>query len=256
MTKLTILGGSAAGVGTGQGCAGSLVEHDGTRVVLDLGPNTLLELREHADIRNLDAIVISHVHLDHILDLFALKYASYAPVKMTKKLPVWLPPGGLAFLQKAAEVFAWEGDPETFFTSIFDLREYDPDGTTTIGNLAITHQLTAHSIPCWSMRVAVAGKGDLVYTADTSDIERLKTFADGARVLLSEATMPETPAGSGTRPHISAEEAGLLATSIGAQTLILTHIWEEYDPQRAAAQAATVFPGEIMLARPGVEVSW
>lgn len=93
MTRLTILGGSAAGVGTGQGCTGYLVQSDSTSIVLDLGPNTLLELRKHTDFRRLDGIVISHLHMDHVLDLFAMRFAlAYNPERPPRPIPLWLPP--------------------------------------------------------------------------------------------------------------------------------------------------------------------
>ena len=81
--KLTVLGGSAAGPNTGAGCAGFLVSEDDTAIVIDMGPGTVLELRKHVDFRTLDAIVISHYHLDHILDLGAFRYlAMYDPAPL------------------------------------------------------------------------------------------------------------------------------------------------------------------------------
>ena len=260
MTTLTTLGGSAAGVGTGQGCSGYLVEHDGTRVVLDLGPDTLLELRKHTDIRALTAIVISHLHMDHILDLFALRYTlAYSPVPLPAPVPLWLPPGGLAFFDRAAELFAWGGGaPADFFTETFSLAEYDPEAPLSIGGLTLSFQRTDHHMPCWAMRVHVPDGGDLLYTADVANGDKLTSFATGVRVVLSEATLPEAPRPGEQRahPHLSAEEAGQLATRAGAQTLVLTHIWEEDDPERARAHAAAVFGGDLFVARPGVTVTW
>jgi len=256
-TRLTTLGGSAAGVGTGYGCAGSLVEHDGTRIVLDLGPDTLLELRKHADMRALDGIVISHLHLDHVLDLFAMRFAlAYAPPRLERKVPLWVPPGGSAFLDGAGAAFVLGGEDASFFGKVFEVREYDPLATLAIGTLTIDFQRSDHPIPCWSMRINVPGGRNLVYTADTADIERLVPFAAGAHVLLSEATLPETPPQGTPRPHISAAEAGTLAREIGASVLVLTHMWEENDPAEAVAQAQGVFGGDVIRAQPGVSVQW
>lgn len=261
MTTLTVLGGSAAGVGTGQGCAGYLVEQGTSGIVLDLGPDTLLELRKHVEMRSLDGIVISHLHMDHMLDLLAMRFAlAYAPAPYTRRLPLWLPPGGLVFFARAAEVFAWEGDGATFFTSIFDMHEYDPDRELTLGDFTLSFHRTEHSVPCWAMRVrsANASESDLVYTADTANTRALEAFAQGARVLLSESTLPETPPPGTVRPHphSSAEEAADLAISAHAQTLVLTHIWEEDNPDRSVELTKARFTGEIVLAKPGVSVSW
>ena len=79
--RLTILGGSAASPNAGMGCAGLLVLTDRTRLVLDLGPGTLQELRRHTDFRTLDAVIVSHMHVDHVLDLLALRHAlAYNPL--------------------------------------------------------------------------------------------------------------------------------------------------------------------------------
>jgi len=257
VTSLTTLGGSAAGVGTGFGCSGSLVEHDGTRVVLDLGPDTLLELRKHADIRALDGIVISHLHLDHILDLFALRFAlAYAPVPLPRKIPLWVPPGGSDFFVRAGEPFMVGHEHEAFLNLTFDVHEYDPLATLAIGALTIDFQRSEHPLACWSMRVNLPAGRNLVYTADTADIERLVPFAQGAHVLLSEATLTRTPQPGTEISHISPAQAGTLATEIGAKILVLTHMWEENDPHEAIAQAQETFSADIIRAQPGVTIQW
>ena len=125
--KLTILGGSAAGGNTGAGCSGYLLQSGGSNVVLDLGPGVLPELRKHADFRTLDGIVISHLHLDHTLDLGALRFAlAYNPNPPTRRMPLWMPPGGRAFLDAFSTAFRDEPGDSDFFTSVFDIAEYDP----------------------------------------------------------------------------------------------------------------------------------
>src|SRR5215216_3648310 len=105
--ELTILGGSAAGPNPGQGCSGYLVGSGMTRVVLDLGSGTFPELRRHVDYRLLDGVVLSHWHLDHFLDILALRYAlEYNPVPANRRLPLWLPPGGLELLHRLAQAVA------------------------------------------------------------------------------------------------------------------------------------------------------
>ena len=88
--NVVVLGGSAAGGTTGAGCAGYLLIEGETRLVVDLGPGTLLELRKHVDFRAIDGIVNSHYHLDHILDVGALRYLGKyhtEPIKQ-RKIPL------------------------------------------------------------------------------------------------------------------------------------------------------------------------
>src|SRR5262245_21691187 len=102
LVRLTVLGGSAASPNAGAGCSGYLVEEGETRLWIDPGPGTLAELRSHTDYRSLSAVLISHMHLDHVLDLLALRHAlAYNPVPAPGPVPVWLPPDGSAFLARA-----------------------------------------------------------------------------------------------------------------------------------------------------------
>ncbi|HEU5433035.1 MAG TPA: MBL fold metallo-hydrolase, partial [Thermomicrobiales bacterium] len=203
--RLTVLGGSAAGPNTGQGCAGFLVQGDGAAIVLDLGPGTLPELRRHADFRTLDAIVISHLHLDHILDLFALRFAlAYNPVPPARTTRLVLPPGGGALFERAAALFGGE-EAERYFGDVFAVEEFDPVQSLTIGPATLRFAPTVHYVPCWAIRLAFASaSGDLVYTADTGPTADLETFVRGTDLLIAEAAAgpaPDEPIA--TRGHLT-----------------------------------------------------
>ena len=255
--RLTILGGSAATPNAGMGCAGLLVEHETTRIVLDLGPGTLLELRKHADFRTLDAVIISHMHVDHVLDLLALRHAlAYNPIPSPAPVPVWLPPGGRSLLEAATAPFDTCDEPGRF-TSTVDVAEYDPDAPLIVGDVTITFAPTVHYIPAWAMRIRAAGAMDLGYTGDTGPSAPLAGFFMGVGVLVAEATLVESgPEPFTARGSLTAAEAGALAAASGAETLVLTHIWEEFGHVTARDQAATVFSGDIARAVPGLRVDW
>ena len=257
--KLTVLGGSAAGPNTGQGCSGYYVESATSRIVLDLGPGTLPELRRHTDFRTLDGIVISHLHLDHTLDIGALRFAlAYNPIKAPARVPLWLPPGGLEFLERFASAFAEPGMAAEFFAAVFAPAEYDPDHPLHVGDTVVRFARTVHPIPCWAMRVANADGGrDLGYTADTGPAADLAPLFHDVGVLIAEATnlepLPHDPA---DRIHLTAAEAGDLATRAGASTLVLTHLWEERGVATMRSAATTTFPGDLRVAQPGLRVEW
>lgn len=260
-TTLTVLGGSAASIGTGQGCSGFLVSTDVSKVVLDLGPGTLLELRKHADFRTLDAIVLSHLHVDHMLDLIAMRFSlAYNPVKPDRKTPLWLPPDGLAFFTRLGDVFDPEDEDGSFFSDVFELNEFDPAGSLMIEELVVTFAPTVHFVPCWAIRVhPIDDSGDLVYTADTGPAADLSDFAREARIVIAEAATPALESGAvpfAARGHLTAVEAAILARDAGASILTLTHMFEEHDASIALAEAAGIFSGEIVHALPGATVSW
>ncbi len=257
--RLTVLGGSAAGPNTGQGCSGYLVEVDSTRLVLDLGPGTLPELRRHADFRSLDGLVVSHCHLDHVLDLLALRFAlAYNPRPPSRPIPLWLPPGGQDFLRRAAEAFAEPGKADAFFPTVFDIAEYDPGRSLSIGRARVSFAPTVHFVPCWAMRVAgEEPSGDLVYTADTGPTADLSDFAAQADVLVAESNfLAPVEERREERGHLTAEEAAEIARSAGVSTLVLAHLWEELGFGAYRAQAARVYAGRIEVARPGLQLVW
>lgn len=257
--KLTVLGGSAAGPNTGAGCSGYLVDSGRVRLVLDLGPGTLPELRRHADFRTLDAIVVSHMHLDHILDLAALRFAlAYNPITPPSPLPLWLPPGGGAHLDRLASAFVdEEGEAAAFFSSVFAIREYDPERDLAIGNHSLRFTPTVHYVPCWAIRLDTDRSRSLGYTADTGPAAPLAPFFAGVDVLISEATLaaPDT-APPERRGHLTATEAARLAAAANAKTLVLSHIWEELGFERLRADAAAAFAGRLVVAHPGSVVEW
>lgn len=251
---LTVLGGSAAGGNPGQPCSGYLVVSDETRVALDLGSGTLPELRRHVDAATLDAIVISHVHLDHVLDLLAMRYfLAYSPDRTGRRIPLWMPPDGMAFLDRLALALQDDGDGGPYF-SCFAIAEYDPAAPLHIGSLTLTFAPTVHYIDTWAIR-AFDGRSTLVYTADTGPAADLAAFCAGADVLITEASndAPDHEPWE-TRGHQTPEEAGNLATRAGIGTLVLSHLWSQFGFDRAAHRAATAFTGQILIARPGLRV--
>lgn len=253
--RLTVLGGSSASPNAGMGCSGYLVDSGRTRLVLDLGPGTLAELRRYADFRRLDGVVVSHCHLDHCLDLLALRHAlAYNPMAPPAPVPIWLPPGGADLLARAAAPFDECDEPGRFARTV-RVAEYDAARPLLVGDATIRFAPAVHHVPAWAIRVAAPGGVDLGYTGDTGPSADLAPFFAGTGILLAEATLP----GPGDRPRaerksLTATEAAELARDAGAGTLVLTHLWQEFGIEAARERAAAVFPGRIELARPGLIV--
>jgi ribonuclease BN (tRNA processing enzyme) len=254
---LTVLGGSAASPNAGAGCAGLLVQTDQTRLVLDLGPGTLQELRRHTDFRTLDAVIVSHMHVDHVLDLLALRHAlAYNPLPAPAPVSVWLPPGGAEHLALAIAPFDACDEPGRL-TSTVKVAEYDPAQPLTIVDVVVTFAPAVHYIPAWALRVQPSAGPTLGYTGDTGPAAALAGFFAGVHVLVAEATL----LAPGVRPSdergsMTAAEAGELAVAAGAEILVLTHMWQELGLAAYRSQAQVVFPGRIEMATPGLTLSW
>jgi ribonuclease BN (tRNA processing enzyme) len=256
--ELTVLGGAAACPNPGQGSSSYLLRIEGGTWLLDCGPNTIQELRKHAELDEIEHIFISHVHSDHTLDLVPMRYGlKYAPGMKTVRPELHMPPQGRQFLDRVAHAFAMgtEG-AEGFFDDVFHVSEYDPHAIMEFNGLTIRFHLTNHPVPCWAMRFESA-EATLVYLADTGPQETLTAFAEGADILICEGTFPdlEEVADMVDRPHLSAFEAGEIARDARAKEFILTHLWSTPDPMHYLEAATEGYGGQVTLARPGVKAS-
>lgn len=255
--RLTTLGGSAASPNMGMGASGLLVESGSTRLVLDLGPGTLPELRRHADFRIIDAVIISHMHVDHLLDLLSLRHAlAYNPIPAPAPISVFLPPGGMDVLARATAPFDACDEPGRFDATV-RVAEYDPIQPLSVGDCIVTFAPAVHDLPAWAMRVQGDSSADLGYTGDTGPTADLAAFFSGVGVLVAEATLLDPgSAPIAERGSLTATEAGALANDARAETLVLTHMWEELDFAEYRARAAVAFSGRIEMASPGLTLSW
>ena len=253
--QLTVLGGSAAWPNPGQGCSAYLLDVDGTRLLLDCGTDTLLELRRHIPLADVDAIIISHCHSDHILDLIAYRYALvYSKEQPEAPIPIWMPPGGAAILEALGKTLGSQGEKTTdFWGDVFRVREYDPDGHLSIDGSTITFAPTQHFTECYAMRVRGASGKSVLYGADTGRIDSLIEFSRSANLLIAEATADSHDGiPKEERGHLIPEEAGEWAARATVGRLLLTHLWHERPPSLVVERAATKFHGLIDVACAGL----
>jgi len=248
--RLTVLGRSPARPNPGEACAGYLVEGGGARLMFDIGPGTVAQLlkRHHPD--QLDAVIVSHMHADHMLDLVTLRYVyPWRRLSREERLRVVLPLGSADQLLDLAKGVGGANH----FEDAFQLGEHD--GTTPIrfGSLTITPRETQHYIPCWGFRVEGDGQR-LGYTADTAPCPGLSDLADDADLLLSEATLrslDEDAQPPEPRGHLAPAEAGIAARDGGARRLLLTHLPVDGDDAAWALSDATeAFGSEVEIAVP------
>jgi len=258
--KLTVLGGSHAGVNPGAGSSGYLVSHRGTNVAVDLGPNTMIELRKHVDHRLLDGVLLSHCHIDHFFDIITLRLdINYNTVKVDRKTPVHLPPGAEELLREIVAPVAKLDRCDDYF-ECFEFQEYDPDQVLKIGTVSVRFAPTAHSIPGWAMRFTGDGEPlDLAFTSDTGPNSSLAPFVANVHVLLAEATYgidPKREMQRDIRSHMTLGETIAFASHANAHMLVLTHTAVELQNDTYVDHASPRFPGPVHLAMPGLVVEW
>lgn len=258
--RLTVLGGSAATPNGGDASSGYLVTSGGTTVLVDCGSGVVAQLRARMAPQELRAVIVSHLHSDHTLDLVALRYGlKYAPYAGERQLiPLYLPPGGLAFLARLGEVFqAGNEVGQDFWGDVFTLREYgselERDEALVVGDLSIRFAPMPHFVPAWAMRFEDGAGRVLTYSADTGPQGPLAEFAAGSDLLLCEATLLQQAPGQNPAEygHLTAAEAGQIATAAGVGALVLTHLWEDLGFDRYLADARAHFAGAVEQARAG-----
>lgn len=249
--RLTVLGKSPAFADVGGACSGYLVREGASTLVMDIGNGVFGKLRAAVDYTTVDAVVVSHMHADHSLDLVPFAYAlTYAPVEHAREEPVRLmvPPGGRDQLRRV--VGAWGG--ERLIEDAFALEEYHGGDVLDVGDLRIRTQSVPHYLPqTQALELSrVAGGGRITYGADHGPSEQLVGFARDTDLLLIEATLT-VPEESGPRGHITAREAGEHGRRANAGRLVVTHVSDLIDPGWVRAEAEAGFGGAVTIAAEG-----
>lgn len=253
-SRMTVLGGSGAWPEPGRACSGFLVEHDGFRAVLDLGYGTLPRLLEfldsvHAD--GLDAVVVTHEHPDHAIDLHGLFRARWFGRRDGPAIPLY---AGAGVLDAVARV---EQDDVTTLQRVFDWHEL-PAAPYEVGPFRLSSWALPHFVPNAGVRLTAPGL-TIAYTGDTGPDPALIDLARNADVFIAEASdrdqQPHTPpAPPGRRLHLNSRDAAEVAAEAGVRKLLLTHFWPGNDRETSRAAAAELFDGDIAIADDGLEL--
>jgi ribonuclease BN (tRNA processing enzyme) len=246
--RLTVAGSSCSIPRIGKACSAYLIEDGGFRFSLDFGTGAFGNMRQYADYDELDAVVISHMHADHFLDLIPLRYAiKYGSRRRIRPLPVWLPPGAEAMLRKMASAFATE-DGDDFLDASFDVREFDPSKPLPMGPGAVRFAATTHYIDAYAIRYQRDGTS-VTYSADTAPDERVVALARDSNLFVCEATLLAGVAeAGGVRGHSSSADAARMATAAGCERLMLTHYSQDATHDDLDGSARPLFAGEIVVA--------
>src|SRR3954469_1566221 len=282
--RVTVLGKSPSWQDVDGACSGYLLAEGDTHVVLDMGNGVFGKLRRFRDYTEIDAVVLSHLHADHILDVVPYAYAlTYAPRQQPVPVHVWpgtdeparprltapprrrapapggrgpeeparprliAPPGARDVFRRIAG--AW--GPEDLIDNAFDLCEYGQGDEATVGPLTFSFHEVPHFTRTHAVSVRSANhRRRFAFSADSAPSEALVEFARDADLLFVEATLPR-PEREGPRGHLTPREAGEHAKLADAQRVVLTHISDELDPEWARVEAERGFGHGVEVAVEG-----
>ncbi len=259
--RLRVVGcsGSLPGPASAASCYLLEAEHEGRtwRLLLDLGSGALGPLHRYVEPTTVDAVVLSHLHADHCLDLtglyVALRYHPDGP--RSERMPVHGPSGTAARLARAYDL-----DPEPGMSAELDVHEYTTRQPVTVGPFTVVPHPAVHPVEAYVLRVEGPSEADpsrrvtLTYTGDTDSCDGLLAAAAGADLLLSEAAFQE---GRDTARgiHLTGRRAAEVATAAGVGRLVLTHLPPWNDPEVVLAQAREAWDGPLALAEPGLLIA-
>jgi len=242
--RLTVLGCAGSFPGPDSACSAYLVEAEGFRLLVDFGPGSLSALQRYAGIHSVDAILITHLHCDHVLD--ACSYVvvrRYAPDGPYPPIPVYAPSG-------APERIATGYSPENgAVDDVYTFYGLQP-GSFPLGPFSVTVERVNHPVETYGVRLEHDGRV-LAYSSDTAPCDALVRLAQDADLFLCEASYLD---GDDNPPdlHLTGREAGEAATKAAVGRLLLTHLVAAWGSEAATHDAAAgAFAGRVDVARPG-----
>ncbi len=226
---------------TERAAAGYLVEMNGRRIWLDAGPGTWRNLLRLTDYKDLDGVILTHVHPDHTTDVFGCYHAlAYSGPEPLPAIPLWAP------AQVLDRLCAYAGQVDL----AFDLRPVAAGGTFSIDGVQVKLFEMAHPVETVGVRVECDGS-TFAYTADSGIDGDLLSLSTGAGLLMSEATFQECD-GPVFEGHMSAAQAAGMANEANVDRLILTHLPPGRDLGASLAEARSAAPGvHVTLAADG-----
>jgi len=230
--RLTILGCNGPYPEAGGACSGYMIKQGDTRILLDMGSGTLAFLTAMTAPEKVDAIILSHLHYDHMSDILPL---SFRCTMLGARIPVYAPS-------------APESVRALLDCPAFDMRDIAQGGQ--IGPVRFSAMPVRHPVPAYAVRLETEDKA-FCYTGDTNTCEGLADFAAGCQLMLADACFTDA-LWNENLPHLSARKAAELARDAQVERLILTHFRPDIDREQLLNEAQQVF-ANCCLAQVGLK---
>ena len=233
--KIKVLGTQSPYYTLGHACPGFLVSGGSGKIMLDCGSGSHGRLDLPGELNGL-SVILSHLHRDHYNDIYNLQYAStvfHRQGRLKQPIDIYMPATPEAI---AEDIMGESNSYARYFT-------YDGTAKLDIGGFMLSFFRTDHTAETYAVRLT-DGSRSLVYTADTSYscADRLISFAEGADLLICESSLLTEHGFPEICAHLTAAQAGRIASAAGVKSLLLTHLWPEEDPEKYKAEAAKLFP--------------
>ncbi|MFH5835446.1 MBL fold metallo-hydrolase [Proteiniclasticum sp. C24MP] len=214
--KITVLGNNSTTVTQGGACSSYLLEVEGRRILLDMGNGSIFNLKKRVKLHEIDAIILTHHHFDHLSDLFLFRYEreghkymgeEVSPIDLyTPEMPQWL-------------------QENLMKNDLFRLHVIKGDTKVSMGDLTVAFIEVLHLLETYALRFTHDGK-IFTYSADTGVCDGIYEAAREADLFLCEASYGSYEPYR-MKHHLHGAEAGEIAEKCGVKKLLLTHLPEE-----------------------------
>jgi ribonuclease BN (tRNA processing enzyme) len=251
--KLTILGSGTSVPHPERASASYWLETSKGTLLLDAGPHAPHRMaEEHLDWPNLDAIWISHFHLDHLAGLTPFLWGTkWAPQTQNRTKPLHIySPTELLRLVDAVN----DSNDYCLFEQAFPIEiiEVGPsEDFELLPGLSASTLSTPHTKESLALRLKDEDSKLFVYTSDTGFSEDLAPFAKNAALLLMECSYRRNKS---VQKHLELADAMRVAHACQPEKLVLTHLYAEWDGVDLAAEAGALWSGETIEAKDGLRI--
>jgi len=243
---LHVLGCSGTFPSADSACSAYLVRHEGYSLLIDVGNGSIGALQRIGGLLDVDAVLLSHLHADHCVDLAAYSYARRFHPEKPDRLPIYGPKGTQSRLCRI-----FDSTPRDGLEGVYDFHTVE-SGRMELGPFQLDLAPTNHPIECYAIRVTADGRS-MTYSADTGQSDKVVDLARETDLFLCEATWLEGMDYPDYPPdvHLRARETGEHAAQADAGKLLLIHTISYQDDQIALEQAAAAYDGPLGLAVAG-----
>lgn len=251
--QLVVLGSGTSVPHSQRASAAFWLETEAGSMLLDCSPDATHRMaQENLDWANLDAIWISHLHLDHCGGLATLLFGTkHAPQTKARTKPLKIfSCTGLERLLKAID----EASNYGLFKQPFPIELSELSGAgefSAFDGMRCATFKTPHTRESLAIRVTNSRNKSVVYSADTGYSEELATFARGADLFVLECSFYRDKP---VQTHLNLEEAMRIAHLSEPRKLLLTHLYPEWDAIDLEKKARKFWLGETIAARDGLRI--